>query len=134
MARPASPPGSAFANPIYRSLRALSSNGPTPQDFITAIYTGGSSMTILGSSEFGPKTRAFRMLYLLNSLIDMSVLSLTLTYLLQIYTALQSRNGLGLNVYLLTSKTADAASCSPAWVPPASSRADTRRLRNWQTK
>ena len=39
----------------------------------------------------------------------MSVISLTLTYLMQVYTALQQRNALGLKLHLLTAQTGDAA-------------------------
>jgi len=85
------------------------SSGATPTDFVTALYTGGSSISIVGSSTFTPHTSGFRLFYLFNSLIGMSVVSLTLTYLMQIYNALQQRNTFGLKLYLLTSKTADAA-------------------------
>jgi hypothetical protein len=84
-------------------------NGATPTDFVTALYTGGSSISIVGSSNFTPHTPGFRLFYLLNSLIGMSVVSLTLTYLMQVYNALQQRNTFGLKLYLLTSETADAA-------------------------
>jgi hypothetical protein len=39
----------------------------------------------------------------------MSVVSLTLTYLMQIYSALQKRNPLGLRIYLLSAQREDAA-------------------------
>lgn len=85
------------------------SNGETPTDFITALYAGGSSMAIVGSSDFMPQTAAFRMLYLFNSLVGLSILSLTLTYFSQVYTALQRRNVLGLKIHLMSAETADAA-------------------------
>ncbi len=89
------------------SVRA--GNGSTPTDFITALYTGGSSISVVGSSDLAPQTSGFRLFYLLNSVVGMSVVSLTLTYLMQIYTALQQRNTLGLKLHLMTSKTDDAA-------------------------
>ena len=96
---------------IHPQLGAAIRNnsGATPTDFVTALYTGGSSISIIGSSNFSPYTSGFRLFYLFNSLIGMSVVSLTLTYLMQIYNALQQRNTFGLKLYLLTSKTADAA-------------------------
>jgi hypothetical protein len=87
----------------------VSSSGSTPTDFITAMYAGGSSLSIVGAGNFSPKTRGMRIFYLLNSLVGMSVVSLTLTYLMQVYTALQKRNTLGLKLYLLTAQTGDAA-------------------------
>jgi hypothetical protein len=49
------------------------------------------------------------MFYLFDSLVGMSVISLTLTYLMQVYSALQKRNALGLKLHLLTAQTGDAA-------------------------
>ncbi len=89
------------------SVRA--GNGSTPTDFVTALYAGGSSISVVGSSDLTPQTGGFRLFYLLNSVIGMSVVSLTLTYLMQVYTALQQRNTLGLKFHLMTSKTDDAA-------------------------
>ena len=89
------------------SIRAT--NGETPTDFVTALYAGGTSMAIVGASDFTPHTSPTRLLFLLNSLIGMSVISLTLTYLMQVYTALQRRNVLAMNLHLLSGCTGDAA-------------------------
>ncbi|MGY2049363.1 two pore domain potassium channel family protein [Methylobacterium sp. JK268] len=83
-------------------------NGPTPTDFLTALYAGGSSMAIVGASDFKPTSDAYRVVYLVNSLIGMSVTSLVLTYIMQVYGALQQRNALGLQFHLLSGGTADA--------------------------
>ena len=79
------------------SIRAT--NGETPTDFVTAMYAGGTSMAIVGASDFTPHTSPARLLFLFNSLIGMSVMSLTLTYLMQVYTALQRRNVLAMNIH-----------------------------------
>lgn len=89
------------------SIRAGS--GGTPTDFVAALYAAGSSFAIVGASDFMPQTSATRLLYLLNSLVGLSIISLTLSYLVQVYTALQQRNVLGLKVYFLASGTGDAA-------------------------
>jgi hypothetical protein len=89
------------------AVRATS--GPTPTDFLTAMYVGGSSVSIVGGSNFSPQTGAFKLFFLLNSLLGLSVVSLTLTYLMQIYSALQRRNALGLRVYLFSAQREDAA-------------------------
>ena len=91
--------------------------GPTPTDFLSALYIGGSSVATIGSSGFVPTTRWFRMLFLFDSLTGLSILSLTLTYIMQIYTALQRRNSLALSFYLLTSRTSDAAKLVAALGP-----------------
>jgi hypothetical protein len=83
-------------------------NGPTPTDLVTALYAGGSSMAIVGASDFKPTTDAYRLVYLVNSLIGMSVTSLVLTYVMQVYGALRQRNTLGLRLRILSAETSDA--------------------------
>lgn len=83
-------------------------NGPTPTDFLTALYAGGSSMAIVGASDFKPTSDAYRVIYLVNSLIGMSVTSLVLTYVMQVYGALRQRNALGLQLHVLSGETSDA--------------------------
>ena len=81
----------------------------TPTDFITALYVGGSSLSFIGASDFSPQDRFFRLFYLLTSLIGISVASLIITYLMQLYENLKQRNTLGLKVHFLSSETGDAA-------------------------
>jgi hypothetical protein len=82
---------------------------PTPTDFVTAMYAAGNSMTIVGAGDFAPQTRAFKLLYMFNSLVGMCMLSLTLTYFMQIYSSLQRRNTAALRAHLATDETGDAA-------------------------
>lgn len=82
---------------------------PTPTDFVAALYAAGTSLAITGSSEFEPRTEAMRMLYLTHSLVGTTVVTLAVTYLLQLYSSLQRRNTLALDVHLCTSETGDAA-------------------------
>lgn len=81
----------------------------TKTDFWTALYAGGSSMSLVGSSDYSAKTTSFRMVYLFNSLVGMSVMSLALTYVMQIYGALQQRNTYGLSLEHMSGGTGDAA-------------------------
>lgn len=81
----------------------------TPHDFIAAMYAGGSSISIVGANDFTPDTAVFRVIYLFNSLVGISVLSLTLTYLMQVYSALNRRNTLALHIHLSAGQNADAA-------------------------
>ena len=85
------------------------SNGETQTDFATALYVGGNSISVVGGGSYGPQTGAMRMFFLLNSIIGTAVVSLTLTYLMQVYNALQRRNALGLQLHLLSRETGDAA-------------------------
>lgn len=83
--------------------------GNTPTDFITALYVGGSSLSFIGASDFSPQDSFFRLFYLLTSLIGLSLASLIITYLMQLYENLKDRNALGLKVHILSGETGDAA-------------------------
>ena len=71
------------------------SSGPAHTDFTTALYVGGSSLSLVGSSNYGRQTAPLRLLFLFNAVVGTSVISLTLTYLMQVYSALKDRNALG---------------------------------------
>src|SRR5437764_2524697 len=83
--------------------------GATPTDFATAVYLSGTAISTVGTSNFAPATSAMRLFFVANSLIGISVLTLSLTYILQIYSALRERNTLGLKLHVLTRETGDAA-------------------------
>jgi hypothetical protein len=87
----------------------ITNHGPTPTDFITALYVGGSSLSFVGASDFSPQNSFFRFFYLLTSVIGISLASLIVTYLMELYTNLKERNTLGLKAHLLSSETGDAA-------------------------
>jgi hypothetical protein len=101
--------GAALIFHPYLGSAIAVSNGPTPTDFISAIYAAANSMSIVGSSGFSPQNSTFRLIFLFNSLVGMSVISLTLTYLMQIYNALQQRNSVGLHLFLLSGMTGSSA-------------------------
>ena len=85
-------------------------NGNTPTDFVTALYVGGSSLSFIGGAgDFSPETPVFRIFYLVMSLIGVSMLSLTITYLMQLYGDLLNRNAHALKVHLRSAETGDAA-------------------------
>jgi len=85
------------------------SSGDTPRDFVTALLVAGNSLSIVGGGNYAPHTTGTRILFLLNSLIGASVLSLVLSYLVQVYSGLRERNALALTVHLMTGGTGDAA-------------------------
>lgn len=84
-------------------------DGETPTDFVSALEAGGGSISIVGASDLAPHTSAFRLFYLFNSLVGMSIVTLTFTYLMQVYNALQQQNTLGLKIHLLSAESGDAA-------------------------
>ena len=93
------------------------STGPTETDFVTALMVGGSSLSIVGASDYGPTSPGYKLLFLFDSLVGMSVTSLTLTYLMQVYTAVRSRNTLGLKLHAQSAETGDAAELIARWGP-----------------
>jgi hypothetical protein len=101
--------GAALIIHPYLGSAVAISDGSTPTDFVSAMYAAANSMSIVGSSGFSPQTSTFRLILMFNSLVGMSVISLTLTYLTQIYSALQKRNSLGLHLFLLSGMTGSGA-------------------------
>lgn len=94
-----------------------SSSGATDTGFVTALFVGGSSMSIVGASDYGPTSPGYQLLFLFNSLVGLSVTSLTITYLMQVYTAVRSRNTLGLMLHAQSGGTGDAAELLVRWGP-----------------
>jgi hypothetical protein len=84
-------------------------NGSTPTDFFTAVYIGGSLVSTAGSGNIEPQTTLSRLFFWAVPLIGISLTTLGVTYLLQLYSALHSRNALGLKVHFFTGETNDAA-------------------------
>ncbi|NUQ20082.1 MAG: two pore domain potassium channel family protein [Gemmatimonadaceae bacterium] len=82
--------------------------GATPRDFMTALFAGGSSLSFISVANLEPKTAPYKLLYLFSSLVGMSVLSLTITYLMQLYNGVRERNTFGLKLHLLSAETNDA--------------------------
>jgi hypothetical protein len=101
--------GSALIMHSHLGAGIRASQGATPTDFMSALYAGASSLSFVGASDFKPQTAALQALYMLNSLIGMTVMSLVLTYVMQIYNALRTRNALGLAIQTLSDDTGDAA-------------------------
>lgn len=85
------------------------SSGSVSTDFVTALLVAGNSLSVVGSGDYAPHTSGTRLLFLLNSFIGASVLSLVLSYLVQVYSALRERNALAFNIDLMTGGTGDAA-------------------------
>src|SRR5688572_22335937 len=101
--------GAALVIHPHLGTAVTSSSGPTKTDFMTALYAAGNSITLVGSGNFSPQTPAFKAFYIVNSFVGMTMISLTLTYLMQIYNALQRRNTLALSVHGMSGDTGDAA-------------------------
>jgi hypothetical protein len=82
---------------------------PTPTDFGTAIYVAGYCFTTIGNGDFVPTTTFFRVLAVTAAVIGVSVITLTLTYFIEVYNALQARNTFALSLHHATGDSGDAA-------------------------
>lgn len=85
------------------------SQGQTPTDFFTALYYSGFSLTTLGTGDLVPQTSAFRLLVVLEAALGFSIFTLTITYILSVYSALIRRNTFALSLHHRTNNTADSA-------------------------
>lgn len=106
------------------------SSGGTPTDFVTALLVAGNSLSIVGSGGYAPHTTGTRLLYLANSLIGASVLSLVLSYLVQVYSGLRERNALALTVDSMTNGTGDAAEMLARLIPDGDATGAASELGN----
>lgn len=106
------------------------SSGDTPTDFVTALLVAGNSLSIVGGGDYSPHTTGTRLLFLVNSLVGASVLSLVLSYLVQVYSGLRERNALALTVHLMTGCTGDAAEMLARLAPEGDCSNATSELGN----
>lgn len=106
------------------------SSGGTPTDFVTALFVAGNSLSIVGGGDYSPHSTGTRLLFLINSLIGASMLSLVLSYLVQVYAGLRERNALALTVDLMTDGTGDAAVMLARLMPGGDSSNAASQLSN----
>ncbi len=105
--------------------------GQTPQDFVTALYVAGTSLAFVGAADFAPQSTPFQVLFLVTSLLGISMASLTITYLMQLYQNLLTRNAYGLQVQLLSGQTGDAAVLISQLAPEGRLEAGYNTLVDW---
>ena len=82
--------------------------GATPTSFGTALYLAGDSMTTVGASDLVPRTTFYQLFCTFMSVIGLSTLTLTVTYFLEIYNSLRSRNTYVIKLHHATAGTGDA--------------------------
>lgn len=80
-----------------------------PRDFLTALYFSGVALTTLGLGDLQPATTTYRLLFVAESGLGFSVVTLSLTYFLSIYNSIIRRNAFALEVHFMAGGTADAA-------------------------
>jgi Ion channel len=100
--------GAAIIHPRL-GTGVTATSGPTDTSFSAALYIAGDSMTTVGTSDFAPRSGTLRLFFTFLSFIGISMITLTLTYFLEIYNALQSRNTCAVKMNHATGGTGDAA-------------------------
>lgn len=101
--------GSAMLIQPHLGTSVIATSGHTPTDFATALYVASAALSTAGPSDFTATNALFRLILGADPFLGMSVLSLTITYLMQVYSALQRRNTMALKIKMLAGGTADAA-------------------------
>jgi hypothetical protein len=86
-----------------------SSDGGTPFNFVTALYYSGYVYTTLGVGDLIPQTSYLRLLTIVEASLGFSIFTLTITYLLAVYSALNQRNVFALSLHHRTLSKGDAA-------------------------
>lgn len=92
-----------------RQIVEITDIGETPQGFLAALYFSGSCLTTLGFGDLVPTTTGFRLLAVAQSILGLSVVTLGLTYLLSIYSALIRRNAFAIELDFASGGRGDAA-------------------------
>lgn len=87
----------------------LASSGATPTHFAAALYYSAYSLTTLGTGDLVPQTPFYRLLMVFKAAVGFSVLTLTLTYFMSVYSALVRRNTFAMALHHRTAATGDPA-------------------------
>jgi hypothetical protein len=112
----------------------VAKHGATEGDFVTALEASGDSLAFVSASNYSPHTTAMRLFVLFTSLAGLSVVSLTITYLLEVFNALHARNVLALAVHTASGEKGDAAELIAGVGPHGRFEMGITRLENLETQ
>lgn len=84
-------------------------DGPTDTGFVTALYYSGYSFLTIGHGDLVPQTGPYRLLMIAEGFLGYSVLTLSLTYFMSVFSALVRRNTFALSLHHASARTGDAA-------------------------
>jgi hypothetical protein len=87
----------------------VSSSGHTDSSWATAVYYSGFLLTTLGTGDYVPATGLWRILAIVETASGFVTISMIITYFLNVYGSLTTRNAFALGVYHRTAQTDDAA-------------------------
>lgn len=79
----------------------------TPQTFWQAVYLSGVTMTTLGFGDITPVSTLYGVLAFMQAMIGFSILTLAISYVLNIYQVLQQWNTMASGLYHQATDTAD---------------------------
>lgn len=83
---------------------------PRPEPgWVDAIYFSGITLTTIGYGDIVPRAAGLRLLALVEAATGLALISLAITYLLTVYTALERKRAVALSLYHQASGGADVA-------------------------
>ena len=86
-----------------------SGSGHTDTGWATALYYSGFLITTLGTGDYVPTNALWRILAIVETASGFVTISMVITYFLNVYGNLTTRNAFALGVYHRTAQTDDAA-------------------------
>lgn len=84
------------------------SHGETSPSFVTALYYSGYSLSTVGLGDLAPTTPFMRAMLVFEGLVGFSVISLSLTYFVTVFSALGQRNSIALHLHGATAECGEA--------------------------
>ena len=88
-----------FALIYYANITSFSFTGGTNPDFTNAIYLSGVTVTTLGFGDITPANTAYGLLAFTQAAIGFSIITLVISYVLNIYQVLLQWNTLAADLY-----------------------------------
>ncbi len=101
----------AFALIYYPRLPAhfVYSHEPTDSNLLDALYYSGVTLTTLGYGDIVPRTTIARTVSIIEATTGVALISLSITYLITVYSALERKRSVALSLYHQAGEGADAA-------------------------
>jgi hypothetical protein len=101
----------AFALIYYPRLATQFTHAHPQRDygFTDALYASGITLTTLGYGDIAPRSTLVRLLSVLEAASGVALISLAITYLITVYTALEHKRAAALSIYHQAGEGADAA-------------------------
>ncbi|HLM56163.1 MAG TPA: potassium channel family protein [Pyrinomonadaceae bacterium] len=101
----------AFALIYYPRFPAhfVYSHDPSGSNLLDALYYSGITLTTVGYGDIVPRTTITRTLSIIEATTGVALISLSITYLITVYSALERKRAVALSLYHQAGRGADAA-------------------------